>query len=439
MKIPVPQKVTQKKKRPRPKDGKFSDFYLQALKAEKIIYQIRESRGFGIRILPSGIKIFIYTYTLNGTRRQMNLGHYNPGKTDHTSIADAHTQYRAALDLVKKGIDPQAPTPAPDPVTTQDSSDDNITIETLVNRYHEHIKATLVDKSVYDQLRTLNRDVLPIWKGRLIKEIKRPHAIALLEDKAKTAPGQARNIQKTARAMFTFALDREFVEANPFTRTTKAVPQIKPKKRRRNLSSDEIKYVWRMLHSNKMSLVQRIMLITLATGQRAGEVCSIEWYDIKFGQGESLCNTCTRPCGWWTIPAHKIKTENHRDNPDPQPFRVFLSPLTISLLPEQSKELLELGIHWVFPSKEKGPIRENSLSQYVQKKTDLKAMKWAPHDLRRTFASHLPAIGCSQEHIDRIQNHVISGVGGTYNRYQYDCEKQTWELLWSLRLQEIVS
>ncbi|MSN26842.1 MAG: tyrosine-type recombinase/integrase [Geobacter sp.] len=432
----------QKKKRTQP----FSDNYIRGLKPEKFQYQEREGRGFGIRVLPSGVKTWLYIYMFEGKRRQMNLGQYyteaNP-PASHVNLATAHKLYRAAFDLVQSGIDPQA---APDPIavvtepeTTQAlDNDDNITIETLVERYHTHIQATLVKKSVYDQYRTLTVDVLPEWRGRLIRDIKRPHSIKLLEEKSKTAPGQANNILKTTRAMFSYALDRELIESNPFSRLTRAVPQIKPKKRRRFLSADEIKYVWDTFHSSqKLSLIQRILLLTLATGQRAGEVCAIEWNEIEFGQGKPLCKTCMMKCGWWTIPANKIKTENRRDNPDPQPFRVYLSPLAASLLPIQSQELRNIGVHWVFPSAENGPVRENSLSQYVQRAHDLKAMDWAPHDLRRTFASHLPSIGCTQEHIDRIQNHVIPGVGGTYNRYQYDAEKLHWELQWSLRLQEI--
>lgn len=431
-----------KQKRKKRTNSTFSDNYIKSLKPENEMYQIREGRGFGIRILPTGTKIWTYTYTVAGKRRQMNLGHFysDPDRAGHVSLADAHTKYRAVYDLVNKGVDPQvAPEPAVVPEPIQGSGDESMTIETLIDRYNTHMKATLVEKSVYDQYRTLVVDVLPKWNGRLIRDIKRAHAIKLLEEKSKTAPGQANNILKTARAMFSFALDRELIDANPFSRITKAVPQVKPKKRRRFLSSGEINYVWNKLYSEKMSLIQRILLLTLATGQRPGEVCSIEWGEIEFGQGHELCETCIKKCGWWTIPAAKIKTENRRDNPDPQPFRVYLSPLAVSLLPEQSPELRRVDIHWIFPSAgEEGPVRENSLSQYIQRKSDLKAMGWAPHDLRRTFSSHLPALQCTQEHIDRIQNHVIPGVGGIYNRYLYDNEKQYWELLWSLRLQELL-
>lgn len=441
---------SQKKKRTQP----FSDNYIKGLKPEEFQYLEREGRGFGIRVLPSGAKTWLYIYTFEGKRRQMNLGQYyseaNP-PTSHVNLATAHKLYRAAYELVQAGIDPQAmsgPVLAPvielEPESTPD--DDNITIEKLIERYYIHMQATLVERSVYDQNRTLAVDVLPAWKGQLIRDIKRSHAIKLLEEKAKTAPGQANNVLKTTRAMFSYALDRELIEANPFSRLSKAVPQIKPKKRRRFLDESEIKYLWNRFHSKtqkrpqSMPLVRRISLLTLVTGQRPGEMCEIEWHEIEFGQGKPFCETCTNKCAWLTIPPHKIKTEKRRDNPDPQPFRVFLTPLAVSLLPEKSQELRDIGIHYVFysPLSDGGFVSENSLSQHIQRLDDLRAMNFDPHDLRRTTASHLPSIGCTQEYIDRIQNHVIPGVGAVYNRYQYDAEKQHWAMQWSLRLKEIV-
>lgn len=87
----------------------FSDRYLQSLKPKEKMYQVRESHGFGLRVLPSGVKIFIYVYTLTGKRRQMNLGHY-----PHLSLADARKAYREAANVVADGLDPQAKQPSPE-------------------------------------------------------------------------------------------------------------------------------------------------------------------------------------------------------------------------------------------------------------------------------------------------------------------------------------
>jgi len=61
-------------------------------------------------------------------------------------------------------------------------------------------------------------------------EIRRRDAIALIDPIADKTPGQARGVLKIARAMFNYALERELVESNPFTRLPVAVPSIKPVK-----------------------------------------------------------------------------------------------------------------------------------------------------------------------------------------------------------------
>ena len=51
--------------------GKFTDKMVSNLQPKEKMFQQRESDGFGIRVLPSGVKIFIFVYTVGGKRRQM--------------------------------------------------------------------------------------------------------------------------------------------------------------------------------------------------------------------------------------------------------------------------------------------------------------------------------------------------------------------------------
>ena len=47
---------------------------------------------------------------------------------------------------------------------------------------------------------------------------------------------------------------------------------------------------------------------------------------------------------------------------------------------------------------------------------------WTLHDLRRTYASKLAALGVPPHIIERLLNHMsgtISGVAAIYNRYQF--------------------
>lgn len=210
----------------------FTDQYIKSLKPEDKMYQVRESRGFAIRVLPSGRKTWYFVYQLEKRRRQLNLGTY-----PHTTLKDAHEAYRVAYDLLQKGVDPQA---SPGSVSSTENDLENLLISELVKKYLLHIEGHLVPLSVVQQRRILEKEILPDFGHRKAKELPRRDAIALIEKIAKRAPGQARNVVKTARAMFTYALERDYIEHNPFIGIGRAVPAIAPRIRSRVLSPKEI-------------------------------------------------------------------------------------------------------------------------------------------------------------------------------------------------------
>ena len=49
---------------------------------------------------------------------------------------------------------------------------------------------------------------------------------------------------------------------------------------------------------------------------------------------------------------------------------------------------------------------------------------WTLHDLRRTARSLMSRAGVPSEHAERCLGHVLRGVEGTYNRYDYYEEKK---------------
>jgi integrase len=61
------------------------------------------------------------------------------------------------------------------------------------------------------------------------------------------------------------------------------------------------------------------------------------------------------------------------------------------------------------------------------------------HDLRRTAASHMTAIGIERLVVSKILNHVENHVTAVYDRHSYDPEKRTALLKWEQRLDEIAS
>jgi len=66
---------------------------------------------------------------------------------------------------------------------------------------------------------------------------------------------------------------------------------------------------------------------------------------------------------------------------------------------------------------------------------------WTLHDLRRTFASKLAALGVSLPVIEKLLNHVsgsFSGVVGVYQRYDFMPEMRNAIDRWETELQRIL-
>lgn len=68
----------------------------------------------------------------------------------------------------------------------------------------------------------------------------------------------------------------------------------------------------------------------------------------------------------------------------------------------------------------------------------LEMAHFTSHDLRRTAATHLGALGVPPVVIDAILNHKDGSVGAIYNRYAYAKEKRQALEAWACRLSEIV-
>ncbi|HBA86951.1 MAG TPA: hypothetical protein DCZ75_02880 [Geobacter sp.] len=408
--------------------GDLTDIYLKALRAwlkthppEKE-YDIRERHGFGIRVRKTGMITFFYMYHFNGKRRFLNLGPYAPpseARTPYITLAEARTKYSAAFGQVGAGIDPLTPPPEPPPVP------EVMTVGKLIPLYLESL-TSLVPRSVKQQTRTLNNDVLKVWEQRPVKAISRPDAIALISDIQKRAPGQARNVKKAGQTMFEYAVARGHALFNPFVGVQKQVRGIAPKSGDRVLSDKEIKIIWEQVKDTEKG---RALLLMLLTGQRPGEVTGMMWSEIE--------------ADWWQINWRRIKTEiNPNLSRPPSDHRVYLTPLAKSFLPPKSDS------DYVFPARGRGRgaqaeggMRPGTIShELTEDKTNqyLGLPRWTPKDLRRTLRTGMARIGVPEEHAEAVLNHIQGGVKSVYNLYKYDKQKKAALIKWSKHVESLI-
>jgi integrase len=68
--------------------------------------------------------------------------------------------------------------------------------------------------------------------------------------------------------------------------------------------------------------------------------------------------------------------------------------------------------------------------------------EWRLHDLRRTGATNLQALGIPIEVTEAVLNHISgtrAGVAGIYNRYKYEPQKQAALQAWAERFEEMLA
>lgn len=405
---------------------RFTDKMIEKLKPQDKIVDTRETDGFGVRVLPSGVKTWFYIYRFEGKRRFMNLGHYPA-----ISLAEARTKHRAALTRVEQGGDPfsELEAAAHERKKTPNLSD---FIDDYIRIY---AKPKLKSWEKIEQ--SLKREIVPVLGKKKITDIKRRDIVLILNEVAGRAPVMANRLLAYTRHLFAWAVDQDALEINPLAGMKRPGGSEEP--RQRNLSDDEIRILWKSLDRNDLMItpeIKRAIKLVLVTAQRPGEVIGMHTEEID---GH-----------WWTIPASRAKNG--------LAHRVYLTQTALSLLGnttgrgyifktagEDDKPMTELAMntairrHLLFQLKDaKGnPLYNKDGKPATENR--LGVDHFTPHDLRRTAASGISNLDFIDEHVDALLNHKKTGVKRVYIINKYDKEKQMMLEAWERKLISITT
>lgn len=268
---------------------------------------------------------------------------------------------------------------------------DTSSVKGLIDEYIETY-AKPKKMSWHEDLRMLNKDVLPKWKYLPTSDISKQDVTKLLDRIGKSG-GVPNKVFKVLQSMFAFAVSRSIMETNPCS-DIEVLNEDGTKER--ILKADEIRKIWFGLEKTKMSESMRSVLkFLLVTGQRNGEVAGAKWeeFDLR--------------TKWWIIPG--TRTKNKKSH------HVFLTPMVIDVLGQVKRH------GWVFPaSKDKHiapravslAIRNNSEKRTQQKSAYgdfFKVGQFVPNDLRRTAAALMAEAGVDEAPIAKVMNQAPSG------------------------------
>jgi hypothetical protein len=202
--------------------------------------------GLIIRVSAAGTKAWVLRYRRHvydeqrgrygatSEQRRWTFGDY-PTLT----LAAARDEAQAALtDLKKRGIDPA------------DGKREARTGSTFGDLAEEYIKrhAKPHKRSWEENQRVLNHDVLPRWKHRPVRSIRRRDVHELID--AIVDRGAAVMANRTLgllSAIFNYAVSKNWLDGNPASR----IPKQRETSRDRVLSDQELKRLWGVLETAK--------------------------------------------------------------------------------------------------------------------------------------------------------------------------------------------
>lgn len=359
------------------------------------------------------------------------------GEYPATTLVDARKRARRAQTAIHDGRDPAAEQRA--------KANREDTVGALAADYLEK-HARKFKRSADEDERILNVEVLPRWRNKSVRELTRRDVRALIERVAARAPVMGNRVLAVVRKMLNFAVDHDWIDANPAARVKKPSPETS---RDRVLTDDEVRRLWRVLSrlpetgerpapGRRRSTgaqddplcpisapMAALLKMRLLTAQRGGEVARMRWTDLELPKTERDAQT-----GWWTIPGEHTKNGKQH--------RVPLTSDAVALIKSQIPEDNRLG-EFVFTGRGGAPVFDRA-KKAPAAIAHVLAIDFRGHDLRRTAATNMAAAGVSRDHIARVLNHVEGGARATkvYDRYAYDWEKRAALDVWGRRLNAIL-
>lgn len=232
------------------------------------------------------------------------------------------------------------------------------------------------------------------WAGNdRLSSLTAARLVGLLSEYADASPVAANRCLANWRLALDYAVERGYIERNPLERTTTRAVGGEEKSRERVLTDEEIRALWADKHAHGP-----LLRFLLMTGLRISEGQSARHTDLA---GDIL-----------QIPENKSS----------RPHWVYVTGLAREQIAGSSTYLFEQ--------------RSNTAVQHRLKHTA--KVTWTPHDLRRTFATRVAALGVAPHVVEKLLNHTLGGVLQTYNRHDYEAERIEATKAWADELKRIV-
>jgi integrase len=246
-----------------------------------------------------------------------------------------------------------------------------------------------------------------------------PHDVLRRLDRLKETPSEQRHALVALKVFMSWCERRFYVLSNPSARLQVSGATTT---RDRVLTDPELVQVLLQAHRTPYPFGAIVQLL-IFTGQRRGEIAALRWEWI-----DEEAKTFTLPSSI---------TKNKRAHTFPYGD---MTAAAIARIPRLNE--------YVFPAardrlKDKPATIFNGWTKpKVALDRRCGIAPWTLHDLRRTFATNLAALGTPIHVTEKLLNHVsgtVSGVAAVYNRHAYMDEMREAIGAWEKRLSVIIA
>ena len=257
----------------------LTDARVRALRPRKSTYNIRDAkfRGFGVRVLPSGVRRFFLHIQHRGQRAWNIVGDANA-----MPVADARTQAASMLAAIRFGA--EAPHDAP--------SFESVA-ETVFRRYAQVWRP----QTLYVNRNYLRRQILPHFADAPIADITRADVRRWFASRRATPVAADRSMP----VLSVILTEAERMGLRPEgSNPCRGIRRYRRKGRERFLTDAEFEKLGRVLDEAETQggasagAVAAIRLLML-TGCHKNEILSLRWRDVDLDTGELALAATRRP------------------------------------------------------------------------------------------------------------------------------------------------
>lgn len=250
-----------------------------------------ELPGFGVRVWPTGRKVYVAQYRAAGRTRRVKIGTHGP-----LTVEEARKEAKGILGDVARGEDPQE-----DRVTRRKS----LTVKELCDNYLDAAERGLImgkggkakkASTLYTDRGRIERHIKPLLGAKLVRDLTQADVNRFIRD---VASGKTAAVEKTEKVrgkaiveggtgaaartagllggILSFAVSEGVIPFNPAT----GVKRPADNRRQRRLTAEEYRQLGKALEEAEAEIetqqaIDGIRLLAL-TGCRAGEIENLRW------------------------------------------------------------------------------------------------------------------------------------------------------------------